>query len=300
MILNVSSRCDIPAFFPEWFINRLREGYVDVRNPYYPKKVSRIILNKEVIDCIVFCTKNPIPMFKYLNYLKEYSYIFFVTITPYTKIEPNVVSKRRILSSIIDLSRAIGSKRVIVRYDPIILNDNYTIEFHEKAFNAICKILKGYVDTIIISFIDTKKNTLNNMNELNLKPITDEDVYEIAKIFGKIAKDNGINIQTCAEKYDLSEFGFINESCINNKLIKSVTKINKKYRQSKQREICRCIQTVDIGSYNCCSHFCKYCYANYDEKSVLKNMKNHDKNSSLLIGHLKSDDIVSIKKRGVN
>lgn len=296
MILNVSSRCDIPAFFSEWFINRLKEGYVDVRNPFYPKKVSRIILNKENIDCIVFCTKNPAPMFKYLNYLKKYKYIFFVTITPYTKIEPNVSSKRRILTSIIELSRAIGSKRVIARYDPIILTRNYTIDFHEKAFSAICKILKGYVDTIIISFVDIKKNTFNNMKYLRLKKITDEDVYKIARIFGKIAKDNGISIQTCAEKYDLSEFGFSNEPCISSKLINSITCLSRTYRHGKQRENCKCIQTVDIGSYNCCSHFCKYCYANYDEKSVIKNINNHDKNSSMLIGHVTEKDIISIKK----
>lgn len=296
MILNVSSRCDIPAFYSEWFINRIKEGYVDVRNPFYPNKVSRIILSKENIECIVFCTKNPIPMFKYLDYLKDYKYIFHVTITPYTLIEPNVISKRRLLTSIIQLSKFIGSKRVIARYDPIILNDDYTIEFHEKVFSTICKVLKEYINTIIISFVDIKKNVLKNMKYLKLKEITEEDIYKIAEIFGKIAKENNINIQTCAEGYDLSKYGFKNEPCISQKLINEITGFKRTYKLGKQRKYCKCIETVDIGSYNSCKHFCKYCYANYDEKQVLKNMENHDKNSSLLIGHLNKDDIIKVRK----
>lgn len=59
---------------------------------------------------------------------------------------------------------------------------------------------------------------------------------------------------------------------------------------------CKCVEMVNIGVYNSCSHFYRYCYANYDEKKVLRNKQNHDINSSLLIGKLESDDNSKIRR----
>ena len=137
MILNVSGRCDIVAFHTQWFINRYNEGFVDVRNPFYPKLVNRIYFDD--VEAIVFCTKNPNPIIKYLNKIDK-PILFHITLTPYHKdIEPNVIDKKNVIDGIKKISNIIGSDYIYVRYDPILVNDRYTIDYHIKAFNKICK-----------------------------------------------------------------------------------------------------------------------------------------------------------------
>lgn len=121
MILNISGRTDIVAFYSEWFKNRYKEGYVDVRNPIYPKLVSRIYFKN--VDLIVFCTKNPHPIIDFLSNITE-PIIFHITLTPYKKdIEPNVPDKKEVIEDIKKISNIIGKENIYVRYDPIFLND---------------------------------------------------------------------------------------------------------------------------------------------------------------------------------
>lgn len=295
MILNVSSRTDIVAFYSKWFMTRYEQGFVDVRNPYYPKNISRIYFKD--VDAILFCTKNPIPILDYLHKIDK-PILFHVTITPYNKdIEPNVANKKDIINAVKKISNIIGIDNIYIRYDPILLNDKYDIDYHIKAFNKLCTLLNGYVKHIIISFIDEYKNVKNNSKLLNLKPIFENDLELIGYNFAKIAKDNKMSVQTCFEDNNLSEYGFIIDDCISSKLAYNLT--NKRYKKSKVRKEnkCNCIETVDIGVYNSCKHFCKYCYANYDEKIVNNNFKNHDINSSLLIGKINSGDIIKIRHK---
>lgn len=297
MILNVSGRCDIPAFYSKWFINRIHEGFLDVRNPFYPKQVSRIMLDKEHIDAIVFCTKNPIPMLPYLKQLKEYPILLQVTITPYSReIEPYVPPKGKIVEAIKKYSQLLGKDHVMIRYDPIFLNHKYTITYHQRQFEKLCSLLEGYVERVVISFIDFKKNTIKNEIDLTIEPFTLEKIEELAKEFGCISKKYGMKIQTCAEDYDLEKFGFETEGCIGISIVKEILGISKQISKNRNRKNCLCVQTVDIGTYNTCPHFCKYCYANFKEEEVIQNFKNHDENSSLLIGKLAEDDIVKIRK----
>lgn len=293
MILNVSGRCDIVAFYTDWFFKRLEEGFVDVRNPFYPKQVSRIYFDD--VEAIVFCTKNPIPIVKKLEKIQK-PILFHVTLTPYKKdIEPNVVSKKKVIEAIQKISKIIGAENIYVRYDPILLNDRYTISYHIKSFERVCTLLDGSIKHIIISFVDDYKNVRNNSQELNLKEFAKEDYQEIGKNFSRIASLHNITVQTCFEKENLVEYGFLKRDCVDGNLAFRLTgKTN--FKKWKARG-CSCIEMVDIGVYNCCNHFCKYCYANYDEKKVNENMKNHDPNSSLLIGRLESDDIIKVRRK---
>ena len=164
MILNTGNRTDIPAFFSDWFFNRIQEGFVCVRNPYFPHQVTKYILDPQVIDIICFCTKNPKPMLSRLDLIKDYKQFWFVTITPYNQtIEPYVPNKNEIIRSFIELSKKIGSRCIGWRYDPIFLNDYYTVEYHLRIFEKMCQKLTGYTHQCVISFIDlyqkTKKNT---------------------------------------------------------------------------------------------------------------------------------------------
>jgi hypothetical protein len=291
MILNISGRTDIVGFYTPWFIKRLNEGFVDVRNPLYPKKVSRIYFSD--VELFVFCTKNPLPIIPYLKDIKK-PILFHITLTPYKKdLEPNVIDKTKIINGIKEIAKIIGPENIYVRYDPLLINDIYTINYHKKAFNKMCTLLDGYVNHIIVSFIDLYKNVKNNANFLKLKEITDNDYKEIGTFFSIVASDHNMTIQTCFEEHDLTEYGFRKDVCISKNLALSLT--GKKYRKWQARK-CGCVEMVDIGYYNSCNHLCKYCYANYDEKKVLDNIKLHDVNSTMLIGKLDSDDEITVRK----
>ena len=295
MILNVSGWTDIVAFYSKWFLNRLKEGYVDVRNPFNPNLVSRI--NFEDVDLILFCTKNPIPIIDKLDNIKI-PYIFHITITPYKNdIEPNLPSKSDIIKAVKKISTTIGIENVYVRYDPIFISEKYNVEYHIKAFTKLCSLLKGYVKTIIVSFIDNYKNVRKNLPYLKYRSFTEEDYKLIGENFSKIAKDNNMVIQTCFEERNLTEYGFIKGECMSKELAFKLTGKTYKKWQARKGNACNCVELVDIGVYNSCNHLCKYCYANYDESKVKENINNHDINSSLLIGHINSNDIIKPRKR---
>lgn len=295
MILNVSGRTDIIAFYSKWFLNRLKEGYVDVRNPFNPNLVSRI--NIDDVDLILFCTKNPIPIIDKLDNIKI-PYIFHVTITPYKNdIEPNLPSKSDIIEAVKKISTTIGIENVYVRYDPIFISEKYNIEYHIKAFTKLCSLLKGYVKTIIVSFIDNYQNVRKNLPYLKYRSFTEEDYKLIGENFSKIAKNNNMVVQTCFEERNLTEYGFIKGECMSKELAFKLTGKTYKKWQARKGSACNCVELVDIGVYNSCNHLCKYCYANYDESKVKININNHDINSSLLIGHINSNDIIKPRKR---
>lgn len=293
MILNVSGRCDIVAFYTDWFMNRYKEGYVMVRNPFNYHLVSKIYF--EDVDLIVFCSKNPLPI---IDRLKEINkpILFHITITPYNKdIEPNVISKKEIIKGVKKISEILGIDNVYVRYDPIFLSDKYNIDYHIRAFNKLCSELNGYVKHIIISFIDDYKNVRKNNSVLKLKDFTKEDYEIIGKSFSRIAKDNNMTVQTCAEENSLEEYGFIKEECLSHTLAYKLTGKSYNTWTSRKNKYCKCVNMVDIGVYNTCSHLCKYCYANYNEDVIEVNIKNHSDSSPLLIGVLEDNDIIKRK-----
>ena len=295
MILFVSGRTDIPAFYSNWFINRVKVGFVDVRNPFNQKLVSRIYFSD--VDLIVFCSKNPLSMINKLDILKV-PVLFHVTITPYSKdVEPNIPDKRLIIEGVKKLSLVLGIDNVVVRYDPIFLSDKYNVDYHIKAFDKLCKNLNGYINKIIVSFMDEYKNVRSNKNILKYRAFTREDYKKIGEAFSKSAMDNGMSVQTCFEDEDLTQYGFVKGECLSHELAYILT--GKKFKSSNVRKEkkCECVQMVDIGDYNSCMHMCKYCYANYDEKAVSSNFERHDDNSSFLIGTIQSDDVIKVRKK---
>lgn len=295
MILFASGRTDIPAFYSNWFINRVKAGFVDVRNPFNQKLVSRIYFSD--VDLIMFCSKNPLPMINKLDTLNV-PVLFHVTITPYSKdVEPNIPDKRLIIEGVKKLSLVLGIDNVVVRYDPIFLSDKYNVDYHIKAFDKLCKNLNGYINKIIVSFMDEYKNVRSNKNILKYRTFTREDYKKIGEAFSKSAYDNGMSVQTCFEDEDLTQYGFVKGECLSHELAYILT--GKKFKSSNVRKEkkCECVQMVDIGDYNSCMHMCKYCYANYDEKAVSSNFERHDDNSSLLIGTIQSDDVIKVRKK---
>ncbi|MDY4787777.1 MAG: DUF1848 domain-containing protein [Bacilli bacterium] len=289
MIINTGMRTDIPAFYAKWFINRIKEGYVCVRNPYNPKQISKYLLNPEVVDCIDFCTKNPQPMLEYLEYLKDYNMVWYVTITPYEKdIELNVPYIDNVIDSFIELRKKLPKSFIGWRYDPILINKKYDVDYHINKFNYIASKLKNYTDTCVISFLDLYPKVIKNAPSLN--PPTKEEQIILAKSFYQIAKANGMKLISCGEGSELAQYGLIVNGCKSEDVFKKAIPYKLKLPKICVRKECNCFMGNDIGEYNSCLHFCSYCYANYSKDEVLKRVKYHDDNSPLLIGKIEKDD----------
>ncbi len=295
MVLNVSGRTDVVAFYMDWLVNRIREGYFIVRNPFYPKLLHRI--DWEDVDMVVFCTKNPRNLLNNIEKIDK-PFVVHVTLTPYLEdIEVNVPNKSDVMEDIKRLAKIIGPNRVMVRYDPIIKNSKYTIDYHIDFFKRLTEELDGYTKTIIVSFVDLYKNVLNNISSLKLEEFTESDYERIGINFSKYASMHGMSVQTCCEERTLFEYGFIKEDCVSEGLVEAVSGKVIKKKWNARGKSCGCVAMHDVGDYNSCKHLCKYCYANYDEKKVFENTLKHDKNSPILIGNIKGDEeIIKIKQ----
>lgn len=299
MILSVSRRSDIPNYYSEWFFNRIKEGFVYVRNPMNVHQVSKIDIHPEFVDCIVFWTKNPEPMINRLEELAAYDYYFQFTLTGYGKdIESNIPHKKEKMIPIFqELSKKIGKKKVIWRYDPIIFTKKYTPEYHLKAFEQIAMALKGYTDKCVMSFVDVYAKNKKNMELLNSYEIGKPELLEFAKKISKIAKENEMTIGSCAESIDLEGCGIRHNCCIDKALIENIIGCKLKVEKDKnQRQECGCMESVEIGTYNTCKNGCKYCYANYSGDSLAQNCSKYDPESPILCGMITADDRITERK----
>lgn len=299
MILSASRRTDIPNYYSEWLARRFRAGFLCVRNPMNFRQVSRIALNPNVIDCIVFWTKNPAPMLPYLDEYRRYMYYFQFTLTGYGKdIEPGLPDKRRILiPAFCELADRIGWDRVIWRYDPIFLSDHYTLDYHVKAFTRIAEALAGRTRRVVISFLDDYEKTKRNMKGINIQGLTKEKMWRLAHSFAVIAGRYGMEIQTCAEKIDLSEYGITHGACIDREYIEHL--LGCRLRAGKdhgQRPECRCMESVEIGSYHTCRNGCRYCYANFSDGRVQARIRDFDVDSPILCGKMEPEDRITERK----
>ena len=292
MILNTGLRTDIPGFFSEWFYNRIDDGFVYVRNPYAKNQIYSYRLDPELIDCIIFCTKNPKPMFENLEKIDKFNQYWHITITPYEKeIEPNVPPMNDVLESFKYLSKKLGKENVTLRYDPIFINEKYTLEKHIESFEYIINSLSGYTTEAIISFIDLYEKTKRNFPKA--REVTKDERLKLGKEFAQIGKKNNIIIKTCVEGTELDKFGIDSSGCMTKEVIERA--INKNLNIPKQKARngeCYCLLNNDIGEYNTCGHGCLYCYANSNKRLVKRNLKLHDPKSPLLIGEIKEDDII--------
>ena len=292
MIINTGQRTDIPAFYAEWFANRLREGFVCVRNPYNPSQVSRYRLDPTVVDVIGFCTKNPAPMFPYMDLLKDYGQYWFMTITPYGRdMEPNVPDKHRLLEDFKRLSEQVGVNAIGWRYDPILLSERYTTAYHLRAFETMASALEGYTQTAVISFIDLYPKVRRNFPEA--REVRAEERIRLGKALIEIASTHGMIVKPCAEGDELAPYGANCSGCM--RLGDYEKAIGKKLSAPKRkgaRAGCACYLACDIGAYNTCKHLCKYCYANAEPARVLIQSRLHDARSPFLIGNYRDGDVI--------
>ncbi|SFC55302.1 DUF1848 domain-containing protein [Butyrivibrio sp. YAB3001] len=290
MIIQTGSRTDIPAFYADWFANRLKEGFVYVRNPYNMTYITKLTLNPSVVDLISFCSKNPKPMLKYLDLLRPYGMYWYVTITGYGRdIEPNVPKITDVIETFKRFSEFAGIDSMGWRYDPIFLDDKYTRDYHLEMFEKIAAALDGYTNTSVISFIDIYQKVKKNFPEA--KVLEKADRLYLGENMARIAREHGMVLRPCAEGNELEAFGADCSGCMTQAIYEKALHNTMNFPKIKNaRESCKCFLGNDIGMYNTCLHMCKYCYANYDYKTVMQNHDNHDPMSPLLIGHVRPED----------
>ena len=300
MIISASRRTDIPSYYSKWFFNRLKEKYVFVRNPMNIHQIAEIDLSPEVVDGIVFWTKNPTPMLKRLRELEKYNFYFQFTLTAYgPEIETGLPSKNKvIIPAFQTLSKEIGKEKVIWRYDPICLSETYTINYHYKYFEVLASKLAQYTEKCTVSFLDFYRNTKCNMKPLHIQSITRKQQMEIIERFAEIAQKYNLYLDTCAESCDFNKFGVPHASCIDKERFERIGKYKLNMKKDKnQRSECGCAESIDIGAYNTCKNGCLYCYANYSCTRVNNNFRKHNLESPLLFGEINEDD--KIKERYV-
>ena len=292
MILNTGSRTDIPAFYSDWFYNRIKAGYVLSRNPYYPAQITKYLLNPEVVDVLVFCTKNPLPMLERISLLSSFDLFWFVTITPYGKeIEPYVPPKEQVITYFQQLSALVGRNRTSWRYDPIFITDKYSVDYHIEQFGQMAEALSGYTDQCVVSFIDLYEKTKRNFR--GIRSVTRKEQVKLIDAFSEIAKKNGLQVHLCCENAELVRENVDADGCMSKAVLEKALgcKLNVPQKKMARKE-CSCLLGADIGAYNTCGHGCLYCYANYDRETVVKNRKLHNAFSPLLIGELSECDVI--------
>lgn len=298
MIISASRRTDIPAYHSQWLINRFLEGYALVPNPMNPRSISRIELSPDVVDGIVFWTKNPLPMLDQLHHFSAYPYYFQYTLTAYGKdVEPHVPSKNDvIIPTFQKLASIIGRERIVWRYDPIFLSPKYTFEYHCTYFRKLAEKLQGSTEKCIVSFLDFYQDTARNMSAINPVALPNDMRTGLLARLSSIAAEYGLSIDTCAEDADYSHLGIGRASCIDKARLERIGgwKLSLK-KDANQRGACGCMESVDIGSYGTCPAGCRYCYAQGRAGLSGKSANPYDPSAPLLCGSIRDDAIIKTR-----
>ncbi len=270
------------------------------RNPFNANQIRNVSLHPDDVDVIVFWTRSPNKLMRYLPELDVigHKYYFQYTITGYPRaIEAAVPKPHVAIKTFVALSEMIGSDKIVWRYDPVLLSNQVPINEHKRLFSKIASNLSGKTKRVVISFSDFYQKTernLNNVEGLNYSDITQdhEKLLELSKHMAVVASKYGMEIKSCAENVDIDSVGIQQGKCIDETLIKDVFGLSLSEKKDKgQRDECGCIKSVDIGMYNTCLHECSYCYATFNKKSVINNMRKHDVNSPFLIGGVEGVDL---------
>ena len=296
MIISASRRTDIPAFYSKWFMNRIRAGYCLVPNPLNMKQVSRVSLHPSDVEAIVFWSKNPAPLLPHLGELDKlgFYYYFQFSLNDYPRaLEPNIPSLNDRIATFKDLSRLIGPLRVVWRYDPIIISNITSFDFHRERFTWIAEELKGATHRVMVSIVDFYQKTERRLSQLEKEEgysfdrdvLSSDGITSLLKDLADIARKNNIEILTCAEEKDYSQIGVPPGRCIDNRLLARIWSLNLEYKKDPyQRASCLCMVSKDIGINDTCIHGCPYCYSTMNYAVAQRRFSEHNPDSPILWG----------------
>lgn len=293
MIINTGGRTDIVQYYTPWLLQRFKEGYALSRNPMYPSNITKYILTPSTVDCVLFCSKNYEPILQDLQQITErFNTYFFYTITAYGRdIERGVPDIDRSIDTLIKLEKLVGRRRLVWRYDPVLLTKHYTIQQHLITFEHMAARISPHVDRCVFSFVEIYKKVTVNMP--SLIPFTQEDMDTLAYRMALISRKYHLKLQICACKKDYTPYGILPSGCVNLELIGKANNIKfKDLKHSGMRNGCNCMVSHDIGAYSTCPNGCLYCYANSSPDEAVKNYRLHDPSSPLLFGKIEDGTII--------
>ena len=297
VIISASRATDIPKWYSEWFVNRIKAGYIIWTNPFnqnYRQKVSF-----EDVQVIVFWSKDPKPLMPYLDFIdsKNFGYYFQYTLNDYEKegLEPNLPQLTKRIETFIELSNKIGKEKVIWRFDPLILSNSIRVDDLLLRIENIGNQIHKYTEKLVISFVDINRYNLvkQRLQKLNsgYREFRIEEMIELIVGLSNLNKKWNLSIATCGEDWPpnvhFSDYGIAPNRCIDDELMRRLFPNNKKLlnflnskkcpqstllsdeeskanslKDPNQRESCGCVISKDIGQYETCMHLCVYCYAN--------------------------------------
>jgi len=297
VIISASRATDIPKWYAEWFINRLKLGYLIWVNPFNQNYRQKVSFDK--VQAIVFWSKDPKPLMKYLDFIDslKIGYYFQFTLNDYEKegIEPNLPSLESRIQTFVTLSNKIGKEKVIWRFDPLILSNSLSVQDLLSKIEKIGDQINKYTEKLVISFIDIDEYNLVKKRlqkkDMSYREFTSKEKFELVKGLNELNKKWGITIATCAEDWPVdvpfNDYNIIPNQCIDDGLLKRLFPKNQKLmeflgvehcyqkplfenlppkknplKDKNQRAKCGCIISKDIGQYETCMHLCTYCYAN--------------------------------------
>lgn len=296
MIVSASRRTDIPALYSEWFMNRVRAGWCLVPNPFNSKQVSHVSLKPEDVDALIFWSKNPAPLVAHLDELdaRGLRYCFQFTLNDYpSELEPNIPPLRDRIETFVQLGKRLGPLRVIWRYDPIIISNYTTPDFHRQRFAALAERLQGSTSRVIVSIVDWYQKTDRRLAELEKdgflfdRQNVDRSITGLLlRDLADMAKAEGMEIFTCAEPLDFSRFGVPSGRCIDDTLLRRIWPLSAPFpKDPSQRKECLCVLSKDIGMNDTCIHGCPYCYSTRNYQLARRRHQEHDPNSPAIWGH---------------
>ena len=296
MITSASRRTDIPAFYSPWLLNRLRAGEVLVRNPYNRRQVSRISLDPAVVDCLVLWSKNPAPLLLYLHTLEALGYplVIHFTLTGYDHLlEPGLPDLDGRIATFRALARRLGPERVLWRFDPILLTQTQGAEEVLERFTVLAHQLQRYTHQCSISFVSLYAKCRRQLAGIDLRLIDDGEKQRLGLRLNTLARSYGIRLVACCDTLLTETCGIEPASCIDAVQLGALLGCTMLHaKDTGRRPGCGCRFASDIGACDSCTHGCRYCYATSSARTVARNVRTHDPNSSLLIGHLQGDETI--------
>ena len=310
VIISVSRETDIPAFYSDWLVSRLREGWCAWKNTY-SGTIHKVSFDKTRL--IVFWSKNPKPLLERLDEVEALGfrqYYFQFTLNDYVRegLEPNVPPVAERIDTFKRLADRIGKERVIWRFDPLMLGcaadtavgspaSSLSIDELLERIGNIGRQLKGYTEKLVFSFIDigAYRKVQRNLEGLGVREFSPEEQWQFAQGLAERNKELGLELATCGDEADLSAYGVRHNKCVDDELMMrlfhddaalmdfigaeydmfSGWHIPKSKKDKGQRKACGCIVSKDIGAYNTCPHLCRYCYANASPEQALTNWRRH-------------------------
>lgn len=290
MIVSASYRTDIPAFYAEWFLRRLDEGFALVRNPY-SAQMYRVDLRPQRVTGFVFWTRNFGPLLEHLDRLRAFGRPFVVqfTITDYPRqIEPAVIPAEKAVAQMHRLAREVHPLCPVWRYDPVLFTSLTPPEFHEQNFARLAAALEGAADEAVISFAQIYAKSRRNLDGAARRhgftwaDPPDEAKRELAARLARLARDHGMRLTVCSQPHLLAS-GAEEARCVDVRRLARISGEPLEVPLKGNRPGCACHESRDIGEYDTCPHGCLYCYAVRHRRVALARYRAHDPASPSLL-----------------